>query len=258
MIFSVDFLSRAVHKAPIVVRPHHHNCYELVWYAMGEGEVSTPYTTYPYISNSIVIIPPGTQHNEVNRKKSSNLFLGFQTTLPDIPTGLFQATPEIVTILKMMLNEKSNTQPFRDEILSLQLHQVILMLTRSTCHSPEGNDFSSIRSNIDHYIDENLTLPIRITDFAEMYNYSPDRFRHIFTEQVGMSPKQYIITKRLKKAHVLLTTTDKSITDIAYECGFYDVSQFSKIFKSVYTMSPTVFRSVTRSGTKTHLRNEKE
>ena len=53
---------------------------------------------------------------------------------------------------------------------------------------------------------------------------------------------QYVLKKRIDRARYLIITTDKKISDIASECGFNDMSYFSKIFKRNFNVSPTEYK----------------
>ncbi len=58
----------------------------------------------------------------------------------------------------------------------------------------------------------------------------------------GVTPADFIRESRLKRAAVLLAETDRSITDIALECGFADINYFGKCFKASRKVSPSAFR----------------
>ena len=53
---------------------------------------------------------------------------------------------------------------------------------------------------------------------------------------------QYVLKQRIDKARYLIITTDKKISDIANECGFNDMSYFSKTFKRYFKVSPTEYK----------------
>jgi two-component system response regulator YesN len=55
--------------------------------------------------------------------------------------------------------------------------------------------------------------------------------------------RQYIITYRLKLAKRLLELTEKSVSDIAEECGFTDASYFTKTFRTAFGMTPKDYRN---------------
>jgi transcriptional regulator GlxA family with amidase domain len=57
------------------------------------------------------------------------------------------------------------------------------------------------------------------------------------------SPANYIKTKRLERAAELLLASNERITDIAFDCGFNDVANFTKSFHGKYGVTPTSYRS---------------
>ena len=85
-----------------------------------------------------------------------------------------------------------------------------------------------------NYIDENYMYKINISDLAKMAGYSIDHFRHLFYRNFNISPYNYIVQVRCKKAVELLKTTSYKCVDIAYKCGFSDSCQMTKMIKKYY------------------------
>ncbi|MBE6701833.1 MAG: helix-turn-helix domain-containing protein [Ruminococcaceae bacterium] len=80
------------------------------------------------------------------------------------------------------------------------------------------------------------------SEYAAMLGISEGRFLHVFKEAVGVSPGMYIMQLRLSRAAEELLTSDRSVSDIAYEVGFRDPLYFSRRFKKQYEVSPEHFR----------------
>lgn len=93
-----------------------------------------------------------------------------------------------------------------------------------------------------NYIDEYFLTDISREQLAAISKYSYDRFRHIFKDVMDVSPKQYIINKRLEYSKTLLATTDSSITEISYQCGFSSTSHFIQVFKQAMSITPIQYR----------------
>lgn len=89
---------------------------------------------------------------------------------------------------------------------------------------------------------EYYNQPIDFNQLAKLSGYSLDYFRHLFSQKMGMSPKQFQINMRLEKAVELLSDQQKSCTEIASFCGFSTSAQFSKMFLEKYGISPNQFR----------------
>ena len=88
------------------------------------------------------------------------------------------------------------------------------------------------------YIKNNLTEPLNLKEIAEIVHLSPIHFHNIFKYNIGVTLREYIENQRLKKAVNLLITTDLSLTQIAYECGFSSQSYFSYVFKRKMNKTP--------------------
>lgn len=124
------------------------------------------------------------------------------------------------------------------EIINLSLE--FLNLANAT---PKSTKIKSIPSIV-KYIDANLNLNFTIESLAEMAHLHPYHFIKKFKAELGITPMKYITTKRIDQAQTSLENTTLSISAIMANCGFNDVSHFSKTFKKYKGMSPSHFRSV--------------
>ena len=80
------------------------------------------------------------------------------------------------------------------------------------------------------YIRSHLAEPISLETLAGETNLSTYYFAHIFKEQTGFSPIEFVINARLDQAKVLLVHTTKSVEEIAYEVGYSSASSLTNIF----------------------------
>ena len=96
---------------------------------------------------------------------------------------------------------------------------------------------------LDNYIMENAGEEISNTEIGAIFGYHPFYVSKVLKEKKGLTLRQYIINYRLKAAKRLLELTDKSIADIAEECGFTDASYFAKTFKSYFSETPKDYRN---------------
>lgn len=128
----------------------------------------------------------------------------------------------ILQILHMMYSDVKNPLQHRDEV--------------------PLRHYDRVKSVIE-YIHENAASRMLLKDLAELAGFSPNHFQKVFTGIIGMSPNEYILSLRLKKAKELLARTRLSVTDIALKCGFENVPYFSYLFNKRVGMSPKSFRS---------------
>ncbi len=82
-------------------------------------------------------------------------------------------------------------------------------------------------------------------ELAELVNLSGSRLRHLFKQETGTTPAQYLKTIRLRIAATLLRTTFMSIKEIAMSVGLNTASYFVREFRKSYSMTPTEFRNST-------------
>lgn len=71
---------------------------------------------------------------------------------------------------------------------------------------------------------------------------SPFHFLRQFRAQLGITPYQYVLARRLRRAAVRLRDSREPVIDIALACGFNDVSEFNRRFRRVMGKTPTAFR----------------
>ncbi|SHN12556.1 AraC family transcriptional regulator [Chitinophaga sp. CF418] len=139
-----------------------------------------------------------------------------------------------------------NPSLVNDEILVLKLKEIILLLSQtqdaeiiqvilSQLFSPATYTFKQV-------IEANLFSQASIDELAQKTNLSVSSFKREFKKIYDDSPANYIKNKRLERAAELLLVSDTRITDVAFDCGFNDLANFTKSFHDKYSTSPSNFR----------------
>ncbi len=93
------------------------------------------------------------------------------------------------------------------------------------------------------WIDGHLSEKITLEKVSREVYLSPIYFRNLFEKTVGMSPNIYVQKRRVERAKQMLSTTDKSLAEIADHCGFSSQAYFGKVFKSSTGLSPNAYRT---------------
>jgi AraC family transcriptional regulator len=105
-----------------------------------------------------------------------------------------------------------------------------------------GRDEKRIGAALRH-IEARADEPLSLSDLAHLAAMSPYHFLRTFRAVVGMTPHQYILHTRLKRAAVRLRRSSVSISAIAFASGFGDLSTFNRRFARIMGMSPSAYRA---------------
>ena len=98
-------------------------------------------------------------------------------------------------------------------------------------------------SKVCRYIEENISQKITLSDAAKLVNMSDSAFSHFFKRQTNISFITYINNLRVAKACDLLANTELSASEICYDCGFNNKSNFIRLFSKRKNMTPIEYRN---------------
>lgn len=139
-----------------------------------------------------------------------------------------------------------NPSLVNDEILVLKLKEIVLLLSQTqdaaTIQVIVSQLFSPLTYTFKQVIEANLFEQVSVEDLAHKTNLSVSSFKREFKKLYDDSPASYIKNKRLERAAELLTLSDERITDIAFDCGFNDLANFTKSFHDKYETTPSNYR----------------
>ncbi|WP_057935661.1 helix-turn-helix domain-containing protein [Algoriphagus resistens] len=137
-----------------------------------------------------------------------------------------------------------------EELISLKIKELILLLIRTTENSQKirmifQELFNPSQINFLEVIESNLYEDLSIQELAILCDMSLASFNRKFKEVFKESPSVYLKNEKLEKAMRLLLATDMRVTEISWECGFGEVSHFTKVFKNKTGLTPLKFRKGT-------------
>ncbi len=116
-----------------------------------------------------------------------------------------------------------------------------IVVPRNITNSIKGK--SNFTQDVVEYIANNIDKDISQEKVAALCHYSTTYFSKIFHRKVGMCFRDYVTAKRISLAKKMLTQNESTkIAYIAYQCGYQDVSYFSRIFKKKTGLSPAHYR----------------
>ena len=111
-------------------------------------------------------------------------------------------------------------------------------LTDTSSLQAKTEAFTDIVDYINNHYTENLTA----VGISEKFGYNNTYFCKKFKSVTGMTVMNYVKHLRLSQAKKLLLNSDDAIADIAWKCGFFDISHLSNSFKQHNNMTPTEYR----------------
>lgn len=118
-----------------------------------------------------------------------------------------------------------------------------LIGTRSPSASPSRNRRRILRlKNVLAYIKDHYQNVITLAELAELAGMSPKYFCRAFSQMTGKTPVEYLNYYRIEQAGERLVFTEDSVTEIALDCGFRDMSYFSRTFARYKGVSPRAYR----------------
>jgi AraC-like DNA-binding protein len=85
--------------------------------------------------------------------------------------------------------------------------------------------------------------PLGVDDMAAAAGLSRAHFSREFRRVFGVSPHEYLLTRRLERAAALLRNTDRSVADICFSVGLQSLGSFTSSFTRTYGVSPTAYRA---------------
>ncbi|HDQ44281.1 MAG TPA: AraC family transcriptional regulator [bacterium] len=107
-----------------------------------------------------------------------------------------------------------------------------------------GNEYTARINRVIDYIEQNLDRPMTLEELAGVANFSKYHFHRIFAAQIGETLNQFIQRIRIERAAGLLVNNpDKSIIEVAFDCGFSGYAPFARAFRDTFGMSASRWRS---------------
>lgn len=113
-------------------------------------------------------------------------------------------------------------------------HRMIDLLAPTPPASPLSEPVVSALA----YLDETLDDPPRLTQAARAAHISPSRLTHLFSEQVGIPFRRFVLWLRLRRAAEYVWRT-RSLTEAAHAAGFSDLAHFSRVCRATFGVAPT-------------------
>ena len=241
--------------------PHTHSHTELFFIVSGKGQFLIQDQSFPVEVNDLVIINPNVPHTEdsLNAQPLEYIVLGvdgIELATSENSNGQFCIldhfeSVEISGCLRNILREMEQKNTGYEDICQAYMEILVIRLMRSTALAVQtatqaisGNrQCAAVRQYIDLHFKEPLTLE-QLAEEAHMNKYY---LSHAFKREYGISPINYMISRRIDESKYLLAETDLSMSQIAQLLGFSSLSYFSQVFRRIQASTPMEYRQSTRN-----------
>ena len=238
------------------------NEYQLLYLVEGEGLfMSDHQQTAKIKSGDFFLLFPGEWHtyHPLPGKKWKSYWIGYKGRnmddrvragflSPEKPIYHVGYSADIVNLYRSALKASLEEAAFVQQTLAgIVNHLIGLMysLERNNILNKDGERVEMInRARL--RIREALESPLSIQQIASEMSVSYSNFRKLFKEYTGISPALYQQDLKLQRAKELLSTTDLSIKEIAYQLNFESPDYFSSKFKTKTGLKPSDFRQQTK------------
>lgn len=206
---------------------------------------------YSYIN---ICFSPETLANKIINKENAFYILSlsaFEEIQSESFEGKIHFSGEerriIEAILSDMLYEQSKNLSERAAVLESYMTVLITKIIRKMRPSKKTDTIEiDIWGALSEYIDKNFKKKLTLSDLAKRCFYNPSYFSRAFKEKFNVSLTEYIGSERARAASEMLLKTNKSIDEIAEECGYGEKSGLYRAFDKFYGCTPTEYRHTMR------------
>ena len=246
---------------------HWHETLEFIIVLDGTIDIQVNDTKYHLVQNDILLINSRDLHSfEKMENKKNKIFilqvepiffsrnsLNAETMISPLrifnKKKHFQKSEDNHDLLhnyfKRIMHEYDNYNDSSTIAVSSSLLEIYLILIRSDdCDAEENMPIPNIDRlrNVISYVNKNFMNKITLSDAAESVCLSDFHFSREFKKYSGLTFFDYLKSFRINYAQYLLLSSDQSITDIAFQCGFNNLKTFNRQFHSITGASPSHYR----------------
>ena len=236
--------------------PHAHNYTELFYIIGGDGQFLIDDEKFPVRAHQLVIVNPNIMHTELSYEARPLEYIvlgieGLEISNPGTNEGryciyTFSGSNKVLNCMQSILREMQEREQEHQMVCQAYMDILVVQLMRNTStsmtqvadSSPTNRQCAMVRRYIDNHYKEQLTLDLLATE-AKVNKYY---LVHAYKQAYGISPINYMISRRIQAGKRLLVETDLSLSQISGILGFSSASYFSQSFRKAEGISPAEYR----------------
>lgn len=246
------YYSRTQSKIGIQMNKHHHSLFEVYYMKSGSCSYLVDNSIFEVVSGDIILIPEGVIH-KTNYGTEPHTRLLINCTRGYIPNDVQAVMDKIIyhyrnektvkdvdNIFHKIEEEIEKQDEFSQGIIQNLVQELFYLIARNQDKTKTTSDSSSFIEDCLKYVKENYSQSLTLTDVAKKHAVSPEHLSRTFKKETGFGFNEFVNLVRLQKAEIMLKNENgKSVSEIAYACGFNDSNYFSVIYKRTYGMTPS-------------------
>lgn len=183
---------------------------------------------------------------------SKNQFASIRQMLKRAEHGISFSMPTIMKLYFILDGIADEGERFVQFLKSMYLLYELsvaedsrVLASSSFAHSVKKGENSRIEK-VKQYINDNYDRALNLAELAGLAGMSPVSFSRFFRQSTGRTLSEFIVDIRLGYAARMLVDSSKNISEICYECGFNNLSNFNRSFKAKRHHTPREFRAMYR------------
>jgi len=241
----------AQHHVNMECAPHFHTHAEIMVILDGTIETTIGQNTQLLQAGDCVFVIPYESHYYRTILHADSILFAFQPTLIEHFDALIGKVKPACPMFHMdtpTLEFVKSRLPLLDDSFSkldaqALVYPILSALMRGNAQKAQESEINySLMNKILLYIENNCEQELTLQTLSKEFGLSPQCLGRMLRAHLGIRYTSYLNNVRLTKAIPILKYTDKSITEIAYECGFGSVRNFNRIFSDYMKKTPSQFR----------------
>ena len=169
----------------------------------------------------------------------------------------FQNSLEVASLLNKIISICASNMPLKDILADISLQELIINIVqlqnRATLDNPNlTHSNNHPLSYITGFIQSHITEDIKLEVLSEKACMSKSTFYRSFKREYGISPLEYILSEKIKRAKILLADPKNAIKSVSFDCGFNDVNYFIRLFKKMEEITPRQYQLLVSSNSIIH------
>ena len=180
-------------------------------------------------------------------KKNASLLRTPQKNLSEQDSVLRVKPNSLLTNYSMSIMSFLSIEGNPDEkLINHKLEELLFSLFSKEAYRPLTDYFISLCQSETYHmtrvIEENFAYNLKLEDYAQLCHMSLSAFKSAFQDHYQASPAKWIKNKKLELALHKILTSELTVGQIAFECGFQATSHFIRVFKQKYSVTPLEYR----------------